>query len=445
MSNELRENTRQMKEILRELNAFSNQFISINNLDAVNVNKKEKNLLEETLISLTNQLKILNKAFPDLIEKIGIYRGLSSPTEPKKVTQELTKIKLKSPEEEITIVISEKDKSEFLENLNRSRLSIQELKKKYTVRSVSGFRKPNFYAKLSNKLFINFSRSIVDEGYFRRLNKNLRKINSRYILATYISIMLFTILLTFIASLILLATLSFFELSLLYPFMTFSDDPFFIRFIKFFWIILVFPLVSGLLLYFVPANEAKNLGKRIDQELPFITIHMSAIASSGIDPVSIFKIILKREDYKYTNTELKKLMNLINFYGESIVSALKKVSLSSPSSKLRELLNGLAVSITSGGDLHQFLDTHSESMLFNYKLEREKYNKISETFMDVYISVAIAAPMILLLVFVIIGSTGMIDNFFNLSIDTLNFVMILIIILINIFFLIFLKLKQPTF
>ena len=83
-------------------------------------------------------------------------------------------------------------------------------------------------------------------------------------------------------------------------------------------------------------------------------------------------------------------------------------------------------------------------MLFDYKLEREKNNKISETFMDIYISVAIAAPMILLMIFVIIGSTGLMGNLFNLSTEALSILLILSIVILNIFFLVFLRMKQPT-
>jgi flagellar protein FlaJ len=203
-------------------------------------------------------------------------------------------------------------------------------------------------------------------------------------------------------------------------------------------------MICLFLFYIIPLSEAKNLGRRIDQELPFVTIHMSAIASSGLEPVSIFRIILKGDDYKYTNIEFKKIMNLINFHGESTANALRKISMSTPSQKLKELLNGLAVTITSGGELSNFLNQHAETMLFDYKLEREKNNKVSETFMDIYISVAIAAPMILLMMFVIIGSTGLIGNFFNLSINAISLLLILFIVVLNIFFLLFLKIKQPA-
>jgi len=136
-------------------------------------------------------------------------------------------------------------------------------------------------------------------------------------------------------------------------------------------------------------------------------------------------------------------MNLINFHGDDLVTALKKVSTASPSAKLRELLDGLATAITSGGSMYQFLDKHAETLLFDYRLERERYSKASETFMDIYISVVIAAPMILLILFVIIGSTGMLINFLGLSTGALSILIILIIALLNIGFLAFLRMQQP--
>ena len=171
---------------------------------------------------------------------------------------------------------------------------------------------------------------------------------------------------------------------------------------------------------------------------------MSAIATSGVEPISIFRIILKTKEYKYSSVEFRKLLNLINFHGKDFVGALKETSRTCPSDKMKVLLDGLATTITSGGNLHQYLDKHSESLLFDYKLEREKYTKTSETFMDIYISIVIAAPMIFLMLFVIMGSTGSLVGYLGLSVDALSALIILGIVFINIAFLVFLKLKQPV-
>jgi len=450
MSDELKENLRQMKEIVRELHTFSQQYENIGNFEYssnIEVDRREKKLLREVIFFLTDQLKILNGSLPGLINRIGLYKGLTSKKETK-ITggDQLTKIRYQHEEgKEIALVISIKDKNRFIKNLSQSRFSIKKLKDKYAIEKKQiTHKKSNSYARTSNKFFRKFSNELVAKGYFRKLNRSLRKINSKYVVSTYISMLLLASFLVMLGSILLFIILLFLDISFLYPFISIVKEPLYLRMIKFFWIVPILPIICAILFYILPSAEAKNLGKKIDQELPFVTIHMSAIASSGVEPISIFRIILKGEDYKYTNIEFKKLMNLINFHGESTANALRKISTSTSSLKLKSLLNGLAVTITSGGELGEFLNQHAETMLFDYKLERERNNKISETFMDIYISVAIAAPMILLMIFVIIGSTGLMGNLFNLSTDVLSILLILSIVVLNIFFLLFLRIKQPT-
>ena len=62
--------------------------------------------------------------------------------------------------------------------------------------------------------------------------------------------------------------------------------------------------------------------------------------------------------------------------------------------------------------------------------------------MDVYISVVISAPMIMMILLVLIKVSG---ASFGLTITGLTAMMILIIGLVNILFLVFLHLKQPNF
>ncbi|MBT4136231.1 hypothetical protein HOD75_02045 [archaeon] len=451
--NALMENIIHMKEIVRELYVFAKQLDTMKNLETQGqygmvAETREKRLLEEAISGLSNQLRILNNSTPQLIKDIKFFKELESG---KGVKSQEKFVQLKyhpgGDKEKVSLTISDKDKKEFLENLSKSNLSVNKLKKKYSVEknAKSEFGKPNYYAKFSNQFFRNFSNSLIAKGYFKKLNKDLREINSPFVVGTYVSMSLMSIIIMFILSLFVLLTLSFFEISLLWPnFFTFSEENPFLRFFKFLWIPVMFPIIVGVIAYFYPQGEAKTLGARINQELPFVAIHMSAIATSGIVPLNIFKIILRSSEYKYSNIEFRKLMNLVNFHGHDFVTALKKTAKSSPSVKLKNLLNGMATAITSGGDLHNFLDKHSESLLFDYKLEREKNTKNSETFMDIYISVAIAAPMIFLMLFVIMGSSGFLTAFINLEVQQVGLLIIMLLGLLNVGFLVFLKLKQPV-
>ncbi len=451
--NALKQNIQRIKEIIREAYVFENQLKVIKNLELNNkavINTQEKKLLSEAVNSLIMQLKILNNSLPDLIENIKFFKRLAEGegklkiNEPERKNLIQIKYKPNKKEEKIAVTINDKDKKKFLKNLSKSNLSINQLKTKFAVeRPVLGFGKPNFYAKISNHFFKEFSNKLLSKWNLVSLNKDLRKMNSPFMVGTYISMIFFTITIFFISSLFLFALLLFYNVSLTFPFLTPVEGSFLIRFAKIFWIIPVIPLIAGIIMYFYPKSEGKTFGSKINQELPFVAIHMSAIATSGIEPVNIFKIIIKSKEYKYTRAEFKKLLNLVNFQGYNLVTALKKSAKSSPSAKLKELFDGLATTITSGGDMHEFLDKHAEGLLFDYKLDREKYTKTSETFMDIYISIIIAAPMILLMLFVIMGSTGM--YFFGLSTPIISFLIILAIVFLNIIFLMFLKLKQPVF
>jgi len=456
----LTENHAHTQEIIRELYVFTNQFEMIQNLEVgsrIVIDTREKKLLRDAIISLTAQIKILNNSIPDLIHNIGFYKELTTDArapeihkiedKAKKFQEKFVQVRYMPDEksEKVSLTISDQDRKEFLENLSKSNLSIRELKKKYSVERPSMIMgRPNAYAKISNRFFRKLSNSLIAKGYFERLNRDLRKINSPFVLGSYVSMIFFTIFISFIFSIILFLILLFVNISFIYPFLTRVEGSILLRAVKVFWVTFAIPIASGLIFYFYPHSESKNMGSKIDQELPFVTIHMSAIATSGIEPLSIFKIIMKSGEYKYTDIEFRKVMNLVNFHGKNLVRALRDVSFSSPSAKLRELLNGMATTVTSGGSLSNFLTEHSETMLFDYKLERERYTKTSETFMDIYIAVVIAAPMILLMLFIIIGSTGTLGNFLGLPTEILGILIILVIVLLNIIFLALLRMKQPA-
>lgn len=447
----LRQNIDRIKEIVREIYVFQNQLNVINNLEAnknVVINTREKNLLNGAVKSLVAQLRILNNSTPDLVKGVSLFKQLGKTNGPSvsKVSQNLVQIKYKPTveKEKIAVTISEKERKQFLENLSQSNLSINTLKNRFAVeKPVATFGKPNTYAKVSNKFFRNLSNKLLLKGHLRYLNEDLRRMNSPFVVGTYASIIMFSMVLGLIFGFLFFILLLFYKVSLTFPFLTPVEGSFLLRFMSVFWIVWGIPLIVGGFMYFYPKSEGKNIGAKIDQELPFVSIHMSAIATSGVEPINIFKIIIRSEEYRYTRLEFRKLLNLINFQGNDLVTALKKVSMSSPSLKLRELLDGLATNITSGGNMHQYLAKHADGLLFDHRLEREKYTKTSETFMDIYISIVIAAPMILLMLFVIMGSTGM--YFLGLSTDVMSVLIILGIVILNIGFLVFLRMKQPVF
>jgi archaellum biogenesis protein FlaJ (TadC family) len=124
------------------------------------------------------------------------------------------------------------------------------------------------------------------------------------------------------------------------------------------------------------------------------------------------------------------------------VNSLKNSAKATSSQKVADLFNGLATTISQGGNLPDFLDKRSETLLFDYKIEKEKQTKMAETFMDLYISIVIAAPMIMMLLLVLMAVSGI---GIGLTLTQITLIIISIVALINIVFLAFLHIKQTGY
>ncbi len=438
--NRLREKVSQEKKIINEVTSL------FNNLSK-SKNPAEKNLVLSHIASLKKPLEQANQEFLDLLGKTGVARPLNLKTKPPRIQvqpaqqiQSGFQFQQPSPKQEMLkkakIKLSKKDKlfseleKETLKRLGKKRKKVVKTKRK----------KPGKYSKIANRFFANYSKSLIKKGKFKNIERNIIKAKLRFTPSGYVSILLLTTLVSAIIGVFIFLFFLFFNVSTELPIVTLATGGFLIKLLKTFWILFAIPIMAFLFMYFYPSMEERSSAVRINEELPFATIHMAAIAGSMTDPSKIFNIIVSTKEYPYIEREFTRLINEINVYGHDLITALKNISLNSPSKKFSKLLNGLATIISSGGDLPEFFQKRSETLLFEYKIDREKATKTSETFMDIYISVVIAAPMILMLLLIMMKISGL---GLALSTSTITLMTVLGVFIINIIFLTFLHLKQP--
>jgi hypothetical protein len=440
----LKSKVARLKKILAEIESISSRMSSLD--------KPEKRLAKIQLGSLKTLVNKTNKDFLETLSHIFVPKlnqQLEKESKDYVFDEALLNKKIDIPK---TPEITKKDdfilrksldapllKKIALLELERETLKrLKRTKKEITVKKI---KKTSKYVKFSNKLFSKFSNSLVNEGKFKILRTDLSKSNMQFVPASYVSVIFFTTILSiFIGGLIFLFSL-FFNIGVKLPIITLATEGTGVRLLKTFWILFAVPIVTFFSMYFYPSLERKSVESKINQELPFATIHMSAISGSMIDPTKIFNIIISTNEYPNLEREFNKLINQIHVYGYDVVTALKTVAVNCPSMKLAELYNGIAVTINSGGSLPRFFDKRSQSLLFEHRIEREKNTKFAETFMDIYISVVIAAPMILMLLLIMMKISGL-----GISISTpmIALIMVLGVSILNVIFLTFLHLKQPS-
>lgn len=431
------------RKIVREINSLLK--------DLEKVNPDEKEILFSHMNSLKNFLKKTNMDIPRILEKISLIKHLKQTKEseiynPPKPTESVEQTDKKPTEQKSPKIPLQKPPtiSRLTKKIEISKLEKETLKRLKKVEEKiikKKVKKPSKYVKVANKLFSKSAKSLLNKKMFETVKKDLRETNLQFVPTSYISVILFTTLLSIIVGILIFVFFLFFNIESALPIITTVAENIGTRFLKVFWILFIVPIATFLIMYFYPSLEKKSTGNRIDQELPFAAIHMAAISGSMIEPSKIFSIIISTKEYPHLEKEFTKLINEINVYGYDLVSALRSIALKSPSKKLTELFNGLATTINSGGNLSEFFEKRAQSLLFEYRIEREKYTKTSETFMDIYISVVIAAPMILMLLLMMIRISGL---GISLSASMITLIMVSGVTIINIIFLTFLHLKQPT-
>ena len=398
----------------------------------------ERKMISSQINLLKSSLKKSNEHVTKNVVQTSIAKPLPSSTIQKPVKEIINSdIDIRSGEKDIKPQ-SKKD-LRLLKILERA--TIKRLKKKKKKKVKKKEAAPSSYVSFANKIFASTTNELAKKKNFKSLERSIVRAKLPFIPASYLSVIFFTTIISFIVGILLFVFFLFFNFGVALPIITRATGDFLPRFSKVILIPILLPIVTFLLIYFYPSMEEKSAENKINSELPFATIHMSSIAGSMIDPSNIFKIIISTKEYPFLEKEFTKLMNEINVYGYDLVTALKNIAYNSPSRNLSELFTGLATTINSGGNLQDFFDKRAETLLFDYKIQREKYAKSAETMMDVYISVVIAAPMIFMLLMMMMSISGL-----GLAVgtSTITIMTILGVVVINIVFLTFLHLKQPS-
>jgi len=401
----------------------------------------ERKILITSIKSLVASIKIINNSIPQLLNSVSLAQKLPS----KPTITSLNRVEFKTDHREVDVVLNEKDKEQFFKELKINEDAVKKIKKGRIDSRTELFhdlQKTRGFVKLANKIFMKKSEELIQKGNFKALGLDVQKGNFNMLLGSYVSVIFLSTILSIFVGIFILIMIMFFDFSFAAPVIVLNTDGILTDLGKFFWLLFAVPVATFFVAYTYPSTEKSSIEKRIDQELPFAVIHMSAISGAGIEPTNIFKIIAMSKEYPNLRKEIRKLLNQLNLYGYDLVTALNNVARITPSTKLSELLIGLSTTINSGGQLSEFFEKRADTLLISYRLERQKFTKTAETFMDIYITIAIAAPMIMLLMLVMLSLS---DFDIGLSGKMLTFAVIAAVAILNVFFLMMLHIKQPAY
>jgi len=126
----------------------------------------------------------------------------------------------------------------------------------------------------------------------------------------------------------------------------------------------------GFLIY--PNILAGNRRRNIDATLPYAINYITSMSTAGITPAEVFRLLGDSPIYGESAVEARYIAREIDIFGRDLVDALRLVSASTPSSRMKEFLQGAMASIAAGGNLTDYFRTKANQ----YALENRQTQKM---------------------------------------------------------------------
>jgi flagellar protein FlaJ len=170
--------------------------------------------------------------------------------------------------------------------------------------------------------------------------------------------------------------------------------------------VLLLPLMGFFLLLSVPGSKAKSRGRDIDKRIAAAMSFISAMASADVNIDVIFKELSRQKVYGEISAEASWITRDTELLGSDILTAIKKASKRSPSSKFQDFLQGVITTSTSGGQLKPYFLLKAEEFQKENKLAMKSQMETLGMLAESFVTVVVAFPLFLVLIMAIMAIVG---------------------------------------
>jgi archaeal flagellar protein FlaJ len=160
-------------------------------------------------------------------------------------------------------------------------------------------------------------------------------------------------------------------------------------------------LVFGGLTYVVfimyPGVEAGNRRRNIDATLPYAINYVTSMSTAGITPAEVFRLLGDSPIYGESSVEARYIAREIDIFGRDLIDALRLVSASTPSKRMKEFLQGAMASISSGGNLTDYFRTKADQYALENRQTQKQFLDILALMAESYVTAMVAGTLFLII------------------------------------------------
>jgi archaeal flagellar protein FlaJ len=177
-------------------------------------------------------------------------------------------------------------------------------------------------------------------------------------------------------------------------------------------IIVVISFIVGTILGYsvilrIPSLEKNNRKIKINLTLHNAVAYMYAMRRGGAQLMTIFVSLSDRANiYGEVALEFRQIVRDAEFFGYDVVSAIRHLSETTPSEKLKDFLEDLLSVIESGGDMAEFLSMRVRLYQEEARFEQRQFLNVLSIVAESYVTLFVAGPLFLIIIMVVMGMMG---------------------------------------
>jgi archaeal flagellar protein FlaJ len=146
-----------------------------------------------------------------------------------------------------------------------------------------------------------------------------------------------------------------------------------------------------------PGIEAGNRRRNIDATLPYAINYITSMSSAGITPAEVFRLLGDSPIYGESSMEARYIAREIDIFGRDLIDAMRLVSSSTPSKRLKEFLQGAMASIASGGNLTDYFRNKADQYALENRQNQKLFLDTLSLIAESYVTAMVAGTLFLII------------------------------------------------
>ncbi len=161
--------------------------------------------------------------------------------------------------------------------------------------------------------------------------------------------------------------------------------------------LLVFGGITYAIFIVYPGVEAGNRRRNIDATLPYAINYVTSMSTAGITPAEVFRLLGDSPIYGESSVEARYVAREIDIFGRDLIDALRLVSASTPSKRMKEFLQGAMASISSGGNLTEYFRTKADQYALENRQTQKQFLDMLALISESYVTAMVAGTLFLII------------------------------------------------